>query len=192
MFGSEVREGMVIRLHNQLWRAVGVVLHKGAAKSGSMVHLKLRNLATGSITETRIAPDEKVDALELTQKKMQFLYADGEMLVFADPETYDQISLPRAAAGPAASYLKEGMELPLELSEGRPISLAFPKVIEMRIAQTGPGLKGQGSDTVWKDATLENGLTIRVPQMVETGDLVRVEVETSKYLERVQEKAKGK
>jgi elongation factor P len=98
--------------------------------------------------------------------------------------TFDQVRVPRSGMGGAEKFLTEGMELPVELLDDQPISVEFPKVVDIRVKQTGPGIRG-GQDTTLKPAILENGVEILVPHFVESGDLVRVETEKAKYVERV-------
>ena len=113
---------------------------------------------------------------------MQYLYADGGGYTFMNPETYDQVSIPRAVFGPAAPYLKENETLEIEFHQGRPISVKFPPVVELKVVSAGVGVKGSGT---MKEASLENGMPLLVPPFIQEGDLVRVEVETGRYLDRV-------
>lgn len=190
MLASELRVAQVILLNGIYHRVIEANLHKGSAKMGAMVHAKLRNMQSGTVTEHRFATDDKIQEVEIEIKEMQFLYAQGDNLVLMDPLTYEQIELPKKAVGPATNYLTENLKVPVELDGEKPIGIVFPKVVEIKVAETGVGIRGQ-ADSTYKPATLENGLEILVPQFIEKGDSIRVEVETGKYLERVQ-KPKGK
>lgn len=184
MRAEEIREGAIVLLNNTYQRVSVATLHKGSATTGNMIHVKLRNLQTGSMTEQRFAPDDKIQAVDVSVKEMEFLYIEGESVTFMDPETYEQISLPKKAIGPAASYLTENTKVPMEFDGNKPIGVVFPEIVEIRVKSTGPGVRGQ-ADSTYKPATLENDSEIMVPQFIETGDLVKVEVDTSRYIERV-------
>jgi len=182
---AELRHGALVNLDNRFYKVVESVLHAGAGKAGSMVHAKLRCLETGAITKRRFNPADKLADVAAERVKMQYLYADGKGCAFMNPQTYDQVSIPKAVFGPAAQYLKEGETLEIEFHQGRAISVKFPPVVELKVASAGAGVKGSGT---MKEAVLENGMNLQVPQFIQAGDLVRVEVETGKYLDRGQEK----
>jgi len=123
----------------------------------------------------------------VTIKPLQYLYMQGESVTFMDPTTYEQITLDKRAMGPAAGYLTEDTPIPVLFHDEKPLAVRFPKVIEMTVASTGAGFRGQGHSTD-KPATLTNGIEILVPQFIETGDRIKVEVETNRYVERVRGK----
>lgn len=186
---AQLRSGAVLRLDRELYKVVESVLHAGAGKAGGMVHVKLRSLSTGHMQERRWAPDDKVDALAIDRVKMQFVYSEAESLTFMNPQTFDQVPIPRSVIGPAADFLKEEDLIDVEFFEDRPVSTRFHDTVNIHVTSTGAGLRGK-VDSTMKEAQLENGLTILVPQFIETGDLIEVEVETRKYVARVQEKSK--
>ena len=184
MLAEGIREGQIVLMNGAYQQVVGCELHKGSATTGMMVHVKLRHLQTGAITEQRYAPDAKFEEAPIDVKPMQYLYADGDSLVFMDSQSYEQLSIPKTAIGPGVAFLAENMEVPVMFHGDRPVSVQFAKSVEMKIASTGKGFRGQ-QDTTFKPATLENGLEILVPQFVETGDRIKIDVETGKYVERV-------
>ena len=102
-----------------------------------------------------------------------------------DPESFEQVSIPREAIGTAEKFMKEGMKITVELLGEEPLTVQFPKIMELKVAATGPGIRGGHDVSTLKPATLENGLEILVPQFVETGDAVRVDTEKVKYVDRV-------
>lgn len=185
---SGLRVGGIVRLEKDFYKVLEAVLHSGGGKMGSMVHAKLRNLGTGHVAERRWAPDEKVDDVPVERAKMQFLYAEGDSCHFMNPETYDQMPIGKNTIGPAARFLKENDLIEVEFYEGKALSVHYPAVVEVSVASTGVGLRQ--SDSTYKEADLENGMEILVPQFVETGDRIHVEVETGKYVDRVHEKGK--
>jgi elongation factor P len=114
---------------------------------------------------------------------MEFLFSDEDNCTFMNPDTYEQIAIPRAILGPAAEFLQAGMELPVEFFAEEPISVVFPAVAEARVQRTAPPSHSQ-QDSAWKQATLDNGLSIQVPLFIAPGEVVRVEVKTGRYVER--------
>lgn len=174
-----------MRWEGELYKVVEAVTHQGGGKAGGMVHAKLRNLSTGHITEKRLATDEKVSDVSVTRVKMQFLFREGEMFTFMNPETFDQTPISRAAVGPFAAYLKENDEITVEFTDEKPIAILHPDSVELAVSSTPEGLHG---DSTPKEAVLENGLAVLVPQFIKEGDRVHVDVETGKYMDRVSDR----
>ncbi len=181
---SDIRTGAVIRLDNQLYKVVEADTHSGGARAGTIVHMKLHSLSTRTMTERRFPPGEKVDVLSLDRVKMQYLYSKGDSFTFMNPQTYEQIEISRQIIGPVAGFLKENDDVEVEFFEDKPLSVTYQEIVELKIVNTGEGIRGQ-SDSTFKEAALENGMKLLVPQFVVEGDIVRVAVKTGKYLARV-------
>ena len=181
---SQLREGMAVRIEGQIYKVLEAEFKAGAGQAGGVVKTKLRNVHTGRTWEPHLRPDERVEDLELQRRTMEFLFSDAENCTFMDPENFEQVEIPRAVAGPALKFLQEGMQLPVEFFENRPINLDFPATVEARVADTAPPVHSQ-QDNTWKEATLDNGVVIQVPLFIGPGETVRVEVRTGRYLERV-------
>ncbi len=115
---------------------------------------------------------------------MEFLYADADSVTFMNPETFEQVSIPREAIGAATKFLQADMKVPVEFYEGQPVSIAFPPIVEAKITSTAQPVHQQQDNTL-KPATLDNGLEIMVPHFIKPGETVRVEVATEKYVDRV-------
>ena len=133
--------------------------------------------------EPHFRPQERLEELELDCHMMEFLFAEGDSCIFMRPDTFEQIEIPGAVLGPAAQFLQPGMELPVEFFAEEPISVVFPATAEARVQRTAPPTHSQ-QDSAWKEATLENGLSIQVPLFIAPGEVVRVEVKTGRYVER--------
>jgi len=191
ILSSQLRPGIILKLDGHLYKVIESTTHSGTARTGMMVHAELRDLDTGALTERRFASDEKLQDLPAQRVRMQFLYREGDQHIFMNPETYDQVPISRRSIGPAASFLKENDLVEVEFYENKPLSAIYPEVVEIRVVSTGVGIRGQ-SDSTYKEAALENGVVLLVPQFVQDGDAIRVHVETGKYVDRVQEKAKDK
>jgi elongation factor P len=155
----------------------------GAAKLGGVVKTKLSDVRSGRMWEPHFRPQERLEDLELDRHMMEFLFSDDDNCTFMKPDTYEQIAIPRAILGPAAQFLRAGMELPVECFAEEPISVVFPAVAEARVQRTAPPSHLQ-QDSAWKQATLDNGLSIQVPLFIAPGEVVRVEVKTGRYVER--------
>ena len=186
---SELKAGMVIRIEGQIYKVLEVEFKAGTAKLGGVVKTKLRNATSSRMWEPHFRPDERLEDLELEQQTMEFLFGDADTCTFMNPENFEQLEIPRAILGVAQQFLQPGMRLPVEMFEGWPMSVVFPDVVEARVASTAPPARSQ-QDSTWKEATLDNGFRIRVPLFIGAGDIVRVDVRTGCYVERVRAERK--
>jgi elongation factor P len=189
IIASELREGMIIRIEGQIYKILEVESKAGAAKMGGVVKTKLVNVKSGRMWEPHFRPQERLEELELERRMMEFLYVEDETCTFMRPDTFEQIEVSGAILGLAGKFLQPGMTLPVEFFEGEPISVAFPDATEARVASTAPPTHSQ-QDSAWKEATLDNGLMIRVPLFIAPGETVRVDVRTGRYVERVRAERK--
>jgi elongation factor P len=183
VIASELKEGAAIRIDQHIYRVLEVESKAGAAKLGGVVKTKLSDVRSGRMWEPHFRPQERLEDLELDRHMMEFLFSDEDNCTFMNPDTYEQIAIPRAILGPAAEFLQAGMELPVEFFAEEPISVVFPAVAEARVQRTAPPSHSQ-QDSAWKQATLDNGLSIQVPLFIAPGEVVRVEVKTGRYVER--------
>lgn len=186
---AELKAGMAIRVEGQIYKTLESEFKAGAGQAGGVVKTKLRNALTGRFWEPHFRPEERLEELDVTRQTLEFLFSDADNCTFMHPETFEQFEIPRAILGSAARFLKEGMQLPVEFFEERPISVVFPSTVEVRIADTAPPVHSQ-QDNTWKEATLENGVLIHVPLFIAKDEMVRVEVETGRYVERVRTERK--
>jgi len=185
---SELKTGMVIKIGGNLFKAIHAEYKAGTGKMGGVTFAKLKNLKTGSITDQRFHPDEKLEDIELEKKTMEFLYSDETTFYFMDPQTFEQIGVPRFIVGIASKFLQTGIKLPIEFNEGVPIDIILPPRVELKVISTASGLRE--TDATYKQATLEGGLETMVPQFIKVGDIVVIDTEEGKYLERGKEKGK--
>ncbi len=184
MVAADLKFGMAVRVEGQVYQVLEAGFKAGAGQASGIVKAKLRNVATGRLWETHFRPEVRVELLELERQTMEFLYSDEANCTFMHPETFEQIEVPRATVGPAEKFLQPGMRLPVEFFDGRPISVVFPAVVELRVADTAPAVHSQ-QDNTWKEATLENGVKVMVPLFIDRDEMVRVDVQAGRYLERV-------
>jgi elongation factor P len=181
---EELRASDVIHLSDGLWRVEAVTRHAAVGKMGGAVFVTLRHLETGREHEQRFKPGEKVAEVTLEKRRVEYLYSDSSGHWFMDVESFEQVCLSPPVVGPRARFLRPELELTVAFCEGRPVDLLFPEVVELRVTSTAPPTRGD-ADSVAKEAELENGLKVLVPQFVKTGDRVRVETRTGKYKDRV-------
>jgi elongation factor P len=184
VLASDAKAGMAIRLDGKLYKILEAVRHTGSGQMHGFIELKLQDIRFGHFADRRFKHADRLDDVELSKRQMEFLYSDHEGSHFMDPQTFEQVSIPKSAIGDIEKFMKEGMKITVELLDGEAVSVQFTKVIELKVETTGPGIRG-GQDSTLKSATLENGIEILVPQFVETGDLVRVDTEKIRYVDRV-------
>lgn len=184
ILASDVKAGMALRFDGKPYKVLEAVHHSGSGQMHGFLELKLKDILFGHFADRHVKPTDRLEDCALSKRTMQYLYSDTDSCVFMDTETFDQVSVPRGGMSGVEKFLEEGMKVPVEILEGQAVSVDFPKVVEIRVQQTGPGIRG-GQDSTMKSAILVNGLEILVPQFVETGDLVRVETEKPRYLDRV-------
>jgi len=181
---SELAKGMVIRVEGEVYRVLEVEAKAAAAKLGGVVKAELSNVITGRLWEARFRPQERLEDLPVDRRNMEFLFRESETCTFMDPNSFEQIEVPGDIVGPAAGFLQSGTQVPVEFFEGRPIHAMLPDIVEARVVQTAPPAHSQ-QDSAWKQATLENGVSIRVPLFIASDDRIRVDLRTGRYLERV-------
>ena len=189
VMASELRTGMVIRVEGDVYKVLEVDAKAGAAKLGGVVKTKLSNVNTGRLWEPHFRPQERFEELGLERRSMEFLFSDDESCTFMNPESFEQVEVPRAILGSGEQFLQSGTQVPVESFEGRPISAILPELVEARIAETSPAAHAQ-QDTTWKEATLDNGVVIRVPLFIGPGETIRIDVRTLRYVERVKAERK--
>lgn len=180
---SELTDGMVIRVEGQIYRVLKVESKAAAAKLAGVVKAELSNVVAGRLWEARFRPQEHIEALQVERRNMEFIFREGDTATFMDPDTFEQLAVPREFLGLAVNFLQSGAMVPLEFFEGKPISAVLPDIVEARVVHTAPPTHQQ--DSAWKEATLENGISIRVPLFIAPEECVRVDLRTGRYLERV-------
>lgn len=181
--GSAVRMGMVIEWQNKLWLVVKHEIRTpGNLRSFNQVELK--DLKTGTKNTPRFASDEKIERVSLDSKKCNFLYAEGDSLVFMDNENYEQFTLPAEMLGQSRPFLQDGMTVDIETYEGKPLSVKLPQKVKMKIVEADPVVKGQTAASSYKPAILENGVRVMVPPFIPVGETIVVDTSTLEYVER--------
>jgi elongation factor P len=181
---SDFRTGFTLRFKEQLWTIVDFQ-HVKPGKGGAFVRTKLKNIKNGKVVEETFRAGEKVDEVRLERKEFQYLYPDGEYLVFMNKETYEQIQLHRDGLGDLLLYIKESETCTILLQEETPLTVEPPFTVELAVKTTDPGLRGDTAQGGSKPATMETGLVVQVPLFIEEGQVLKIDTRTSKYLGRV-------
>jgi elongation factor P len=189
VYASQLRSGMSIRHEGQTYKVIYASYHPGQGKMGGVAHVRLKNLSTGTLWGQSFRADLKLEEVPVEKQFMQFLYADADQCHFMNPETYEQIEIPSSLIGQQTRFLLPEMRLGIELVEGQVVNVDFPAIIEIRVAETAPPVHQQ-QDSTLKSARLENDVEIMVPQFIKPGDIIRLDVENLKYIERVKTAAK--
>ncbi len=184
---SQLRPGMAIKYQGDDYKVLAADYHPGQGKMGGVTHARLQNLATGTFWEHSFRSDLKLEMIPVERLSMEFLFSDGNQCVFMNPETYEQTEVPAEVIGPQANFLEAGMKLGVELVDGSPVSVLFPDVLEVKIADTAPAMHQQ-QDSTFKPAKLDNGTEVMVPQFVKAGDMIRLDMHTLKYMDRAKTK----
>lgn len=186
---AQLRPGTVLKLGEEMYKVIESAYHVGQGKMPGSVHSKLHNVVKGTFKEVRFRPEERLEDVQLEKRQMEFLYSDADSATLMDPETFEQFSIPLEAIGTAQRFLHPEMSIPVEFHAGQPVSIVFPQSVELKIASTAQPVHQQ-QDNTYKPATLENGVEILVPQFIKPGEIVKIEVATGKYLDRVRTDAK--
>lgn len=182
---ADFRNGLVLDIDGQLW-TITYFQHVKPGKGGAFVRTKLKNVLTGSVVDKTYRAGEKVTTVRLERRPVNYSYSDGALFHFMDQETYEMIPIASEVIGEdQLKYLKENMECEGLVHDGTVISVELPNFVELSVAQTDPGLKGDTAQGGTKPATLETGAVVQVPLFVETGDVLKIDRREDKYLTRV-------
>ncbi len=181
--GSAVRMGMVVEYQGKLMLVVKHEIRTpGNLRSFNQVELK--DLKSGTKNNVRLASDEKVERVSLDSRSCNFLFADGDDLTFMDNESYEQFIMKKEMIGDAFPYLQDGMTVMVETYEGKPLSVALPGKVTLKIVEADPVVKGQTASSSYKPAVLENGVRVLVPPFIEAGESIVVDTTSNSYVER--------
>ncbi len=180
---TQLRPGMIIRHNGDLYSVFSVEHRTPGNKRGSM-QTKMRNLRSGAIIDHRFRAEEFLERAILDEVEFEYLYADGEGFHFMNTQTYEQIHLGRDVLGDAMNYLVPNTLLKVEFFESRPIGVALPDTVDLKVVHTEPTVQKATASAVMKPAQLETGLTIQVPPFINEGDTVRVDTTEARYVQR--------
>ncbi len=183
--GNEIRPGMVIAYQDTLWAVVKTVTVK-PGKGPAYNQAELKNVIDGRKLNNRFGVDDRVEEVELERKEFQFLYRQGDALVFMDSGSYEQLELPEDFVGERAAFLQDGMTVTLQMHAERPIGIKLPDYVTLEIVEADPVVRGQTAASSYKPAKLENGLRVMVPPFITAGEKVIVDTNEVAYIRRAE------
>jgi elongation factor P len=181
---AEFKKGLKIELDGVPY-AIADFQHVKPGKGGAFVRTKLKSLLTGRVLDQTFRSGEKVKRPDLVEREMQYLYREGDRFCMMDNETYEQIMLTEDQVGEARLYLTENLDVKILFFNQQPVAVELPLFVELEVAQTEPGVKGDTAAGGTKPATLESGVIIQVPLFIGEGERVKVDTRTGTYIERV-------
>lgn len=182
---SDIRNGMMIRLPDDIYEVIEF-LHVKPGKGQAFVRTKLKGVTTEKVIDKTFPAGSEIEEVRVERHPYQFLYEDGEMLVFMHPETYDQIMVTRNLIN-KPEFLTENAicDLMIEANTGKVLKVILPRVIEVEVTYTEPGVRGDTVSNVMKPATISTGAQVKVPLFINVGDWIKIDTTTGEYIERV-------
>lgn len=180
---TDLKKGVVVQIDGKPFRVTDYN-QKVVGRGGSIVNVRLKNLIDGSVVPKTFKGQDKIDSAEVTSRTVQYLYSDGSDYYFMDPESFEQFQLAANIIEESAGYLKEGETLSLQSFNGTIINVELPKNVYLEVTYAESITKGDTTSSVLKDATLETGMTVKVPAFIKTGDVISIDTTTGEYRER--------
>jgi elongation factor P len=180
---NDLRRGMAINYNGD----IAVVLdsqHRTPGNLRAFVQATLRSIRTGKSSDVRFSSTEKIDVVPMVTRRMDYSYKDGEDYVFSDPETYETVTLNPEIVGDASNYLVENGAVTVTFVEEKAVSIELPSSVILGVADAPEGVRGDSANNVQKQITLETGITIQAPLFIKTGEKIKVDTRTGKYIER--------
>jgi elongation factor P len=182
---GEVKKGVIIELDGQLMKVLDWS-HIKMARGSAQVRMKLQNVRKGDIVERTFQAGTRWPRARVEQRRVQYLYSDGDAFHFMDAENYDQFAIPASQIGEDAGYLKENTDVFVSTYQGEVLGVDLPITVDLRVIGTEPGFAGDTATGARKPATVETGLVVQVPLFVSEGDVIRVDTRNGDYVTRVQ------
>lgn len=180
---NNLKNGMTVKIDEQLWR-IEYFQHVKPGKGGAFVRTTLKGVTSGKTVDRTFRAGEELEQAILERRRLQYLYREGEQLVFMDTETFEQTFVEVDAVADAAQWLKEGEVVELVFHEGAVLDLNLPASVELTVADTEPGFAGDRVSGATKPATLETGAVVQVPLFIEAGETIKVDTRSASYLSR--------
>jgi elongation factor P len=180
---GDFRNGITFELDGNVYQVVEFQ-HVKPGKGAAFVRTKLKDVINGSTVEKTFRPTDKMPKAHIDRVDMQYLYNDGDLYYFMDPETFDQLPLNESQLNGALKFVKENDMVRILSYKGSVFGVEPPNFVELEVTETEPGVKGDTATNVTKPATLETGATINVPLFINQGDKIRIDTRTGEYMER--------
>jgi elongation factor P len=180
---NDLRRGMAINYNGD----IAVVLdsqHRTPGNLRAFVQASIRSIKTGKSSDVRFSSTEKIDVVPMVTRKMEFSYKDGEDYVFSDPETYETVNLTPELVGDAKNYLVENAQVTMTIVEEKAVAIELPSSVVLTVADAPEGIRGDSSNNVQKPVVMETGITVQAPLFIKTGEKLKIDTRTGKYMER--------
>jgi elongation factor P len=180
---NDLRRGMAINYNGD----IAVVLdsqHRTPGNLRAFVQASIRSIKTGKSSDVRFSSTEKIEVIPMMTKKMEFSYKDGEDFVFSDAETYETVNLTAELVGDAKSYLVENSPVTMTFVEDKAVSIELPSSVVLTVTDAPEGIRGDSANNVQKTVTMETGITVQAPLFIKTGEKLKIDTRTGKYMER--------
>lgn len=158
--------------------------HRTPGNLRAFVQATLRSIRTGKSSDVRFSSTEKIDVVPLTTKKMEYSYKDGDDYVFSDPETYETVTLPPELVGDAKNYLIENAQVTMTLVDDKAVQIELPPSVVLTVTDAPDGIRGDSANNVQKAVIIETGITVQAPLFIKTGEKIKIDTRTGKYMER--------
>ena len=166
---------------------VAVVLdtqHRTPGNLRAFVQMSLRSIRTGKTSDVRFSSTEKVDVVPMMTKKMEYSYKDGDDFVFSDPETFETFNISTDIVGDSKNFLVENSSVTVTFVDERIVSVELPSSVVLAVSEAPEGIRGDSANNVQKPVTLETGITVQAPLFIKTGEKIKIDTRTGKYMER--------
>lgn len=180
---TDLKKGTIIQIDDKPYRVIEYA-QKVMGRGGSIVNVRLKNLVDGNVIPKTFKGQERIESAEVRNQNVQYLYSDGQVFFFMDPESFEQYELSDDVVDTAAGYLKEGDTLTLQFFGDKVINVELPKNVYLEVTYTEGVVKGDTTSSVLKDATLETDIVVKVPAFIKVGDVISVDTATGDYRER--------
>ena len=180
---GDFKNGVTFEYDGGVWQVVEFQ-HVKPGKGAAFVRTKMKNVISGGVVEKTFNPTEKFENAVIERKDLEYLYTDGELYYFMDPESYEQIPLNQDKLGDNFKFVKENTVCRISSWKGSVFSVEPPTFVELAVTETEPGVRGDTATNVTKEAVLETGAVVKVPIFINEGDLLRIDTRTGEYLER--------
>ncbi|MCI6753899.1 elongation factor P [Galactobacillus timonensis] len=187
---NDLKPGSTFEYEKSLYQVMNLALNKTAMRQ-MIVKVKVKDLRSGVVKEISFTGGDKVDDVHVDKKEMQYLYDDGDSLVFMDNETYDQISIPKDRLTWEMQFLKPNDNVNIMMYNGEVLGVILPDKVNLEIVECEQAVKGDTATAALKNATLETGLTIKVPLFIQNHEMVIISTADGRYCGRAESKSRG-
>ncbi len=180
---NDLRKGMAINYNGD----IAVVLdtqHRTPGNLRAFVQATIRSIRTGKSSDVRFGSTEKIEVIPMMTRKMEYSYKDGEDYVFSDPETYETVTIMSDVVGDACKFLIENATVTVTLVADKPVQIELPSSVILTVTDAPDGVRGDSANNVQKAITMETGITVQAPLFIKTGEKIKIDTRTGKYMER--------